>query len=99
MGDEAGRAVADDARHMAFKATVSDRSLYFKRSRSGRLMVIYRFVDDMQGSYHADDAAEFQQNVALLQKRFNIKQLKTATWMLGMRITRRRAPIRRRFNA
>lgn len=75
---------------MAFKATVSDRSLYFKRSRSGRLMMIYRFVDDMQGSYHADDAAEFQQSVALLQQRFKIKQLQTATWMLGMRIMRDR---------
>ena len=77
-------------RDMAFKATVSDPSLYFKRSRSGRLMMIYRFVDDMQGSYHADDAAEFQQSVKLLQERFNIKQLQTATWMLGMRITRDR---------
>lgn len=76
---------------MAFKATVSDPSLYYKRSRSGRLMMIYRFVDDMQGSHHADDTMEFEQNVALLQKRFNIKQLKTATWMLGMRITRNRA--------
>ena len=75
---------------MAFKATVSDPSLYFKRSRSGRLMMIYRFVDDMQGSYHADDAAEFQQSVALLQERFRIKQMETATWMLGMRITRDR---------
>jgi len=75
---------------MAFKATVSDRSLYFKRSRSGRLMMIYRFVDDMQGSHHADDAQEFQESVALLQKRFNIKQMQTATWMLGMRIVRDR---------
>jgi transposase InsO family protein len=75
---------------MAFKATVSDPSLYRKRSRSGRLMMIYRFVDDMQGSFHADDAAEFQESVALLQKRFNIKQMGTATWMLGMRITRDR---------
>jgi hypothetical protein len=75
---------------MAFKATVSDPSLYRKRSRSGRLMMIYRFVDDMQGSHHAEDADEFKENVALLQARFNIKQLKTATWMLGMRITRDR---------
>lgn len=75
---------------MGFKAAVSDPSLYFKRSRSGRLMMIYRFVDDMQGSHHAEDAAEFQQSISLLQKRFNIKQLKTATWMLGMRITRDR---------
>jgi hypothetical protein len=76
---------------MGFKATVSDPSLYFRRSRTGRLMMIYRFVDDMQGSHHADDAAEFQQSVELLQQRFNIKRLKTATWMLGMRITRNRA--------
>jgi hypothetical protein len=75
---------------MAYKATVSDPSLYCKRSRSGRLMMIYRFVDDMQGSYHADDAAEFSQSVKLLQDRFRIKQLQTATWMLGMRIVRDR---------
>jgi transposase InsO family protein len=75
---------------MAFKATVSDPSLYHKRSRSGRLMMIYRFVDDMQGSYHADDTAEFEESVALLQRRFNIKKLSTATWMLGMRIRRDR---------
>jgi hypothetical protein len=75
---------------MGFKATVSDPSLYFKRSRSGRLMMIYRFVDDMQGSHHADDAAEFQECVKLLQDRFRIKQLQTATWMLGMRIVRDR---------
>ena len=75
---------------MGFKACVSDPSLYFKRSRSGRLILIYRFVDDMQGSHHADDEAEFRECVKLLQDRFNIKQLKSATWMLGMRITRDR---------
>lgn len=75
---------------MKFKATVSDPSLYVKRSRTGRLMMIYRFVDDMQGSFHLDDTDEFQQSVKLLQERFQIKQLQTATWMLGMRITRDR---------
>jgi transposase InsO family protein len=73
-----------------FKATVSDPSIYFKRSRSGRVMMIYRFVDDMQGSFHREDTAEFQEHVATLEKRFNIKTLKSATWMLGMRITRDR---------
>jgi hypothetical protein len=75
---------------MAFKAAVSDPSLYFRRSRSGRLLWIFRFVDDMQGAYHADDAAEFQEYVKLLQERFRIKQMQTATWMLGMRISRDR---------
>ena len=75
---------------LGFKATVSDPSLYFKRSRSGRLMMVYRFVDDLLGGRHAHDAAEFQENVVLLQKRFGIKMLANASWMLGMRITRDR---------
>jgi hypothetical protein len=75
---------------MGWKATVSDASFYFKRSRTGRLMMIYRFVDDMQGSFHADDAAEFQESMRKLQQRFDIKQLQRSSWMLGMRITRDR---------
>jgi hypothetical protein len=75
---------------MGFKATVSDPSLYFKRSRSGRLMMIYRFVDDMLGSAHPADAAEFREYVALLENRFKIKTMDSASWMLGMRITRDR---------
>jgi hypothetical protein len=76
---------------MAWRATVSDPSLYFKRSRTGRLMMIFRFVDDMQGSFHAEDSEEFHASMALLQRRFNIKSLGPAEWMLGMRITRDRA--------
>jgi hypothetical protein len=75
---------------MGWKATVSDPSFYFKRSRTGRLMLIYRFVDDMHGQYHAEDAAEFAESSAKLAERFNIKKMDTATWMLGMRITRDR---------
>jgi len=75
---------------MGWKALVSDASFYFKRSRSGRVMLIYRFVDDMQGSYHAADRDEFRESVALLQQRFNIKQLRQESWMLGMRIRRDR---------
>jgi len=75
---------------MGWKALVSDASFYFKRSRSRRVMLIYRFVDDMQGSYHAADTDEFHESVALLQKRFNITQLQKESWMLGMRIQRDR---------
>ena len=75
---------------MGWKATVSDPSLYFKRSRTGRLMLIYRFVDDMQGQRNAEDAAEFEEYAGMLRERFNIKQIQTATWMLGMRISRDR---------
>ena len=77
---------------MGWRASVSDPSLYLRRSKTGRLMLIYRFVDDMQGQYNkAADEAEFTEHADKLRERFNIKQLKTASWMLGMRITRDRA--------
>jgi hypothetical protein len=53
-------------------------------------MLIYRFVDDMQGQYCREDTAEFEESSRMLRERFNIKQMATATWMLGMRITRDR---------
>jgi hypothetical protein len=77
-------------KEMGWTATVSDPSFYWKKSGTGRLMLIYRFVDDKQGAHHRDDAEEFRGYVAMLKERFNIKQMETATWMLGMRITRNR---------
>ena len=75
---------------MGWTPTVSDPCFYFKRSRTGGLMLIYRFVDDMQGQCSREDAAEFKENTDMLRERFNIKQMETSTWMLGMRITRDR---------
>jgi hypothetical protein len=76
---------------MGWTPTVSDPSFYYKRSRTGRLMLMYRFVDDLQGQRNAADAAEFKESSDMLRERFNIKEMETATWMLGMRITRDRA--------
>ena len=75
---------------MGWKATVSDPSFYYKRSKTGRLMMLYRFVDDMQGQHHAADTEEFEQSTGILREQFNIKKMQTASWMLGMRITRDR---------
>ena len=44
-------------KEMKWKPTVSDPSFYYKRSRTGRLMLIYRFVDDMQGQHNKIDAS------------------------------------------
>jgi hypothetical protein len=76
---------------LKFKATISDPSFYVRRSKSGRILLIYRFVDDFQGQHRQEDEEEFEIAAALLQKQFNIKKIATATWMLGMRITRNRA--------
>lgn len=75
---------------MGWKATVSDPCLFFKTSRTGQLMLLFLFVDDMQVGFQAEDEAEWQESHALLQQRFNITNLGDSTFMLGMRITRDR---------
>jgi hypothetical protein len=75
---------------LGYKATVSDPCLFFKRSRTGRLMLLFLFVDDFQSSYHATDRAEWGALKALLVERFKTKDLGASTWILGMRIQRDR---------
>lgn len=75
---------------IGFKATVSDPCLFFRRSRSGRLILLFLFVDDFQISFHRDDAPEWNQLKAQLVKRFNTKDIGESTWILGMRIHRDR---------
>ena len=76
--------------HMGWQATVSDPCLFHKTSRTGQLMLLFLFVDDMQVSFQSEDEAEWQESHTLLQQRFNITNLGESTFMLGMRITRDR---------
>ena len=75
---------------LGFKATVSDPCLFFKRSQSGRLLLLFLFVDDMQVGYHKIDLVEWSALKAQLVRRFNTKDMGASTWILGMRITRNR---------
>ena len=75
---------------LGYKATVSDPCLFFKRSRTGRLMLLFLFVDDFQSSYHFEDKSEWNELKAKLIDRFNTKDLGPSVWILGMRITRNR---------
>jgi hypothetical protein len=77
--------VADD---LGYQATVSDPCLFFRRSKTGRLMLLFLFVDDFQTSYHPEDKAEWDALKAKLVDRFKTKDLGASTWILGMRITR-----------
>ena len=76
---------------LGFKACVSDPCLFHKRSRTGRLMMLFLFVDDFQVSFHREDRAEWNELKAMLVSRFNTKDMGPSTWILGMRITRDRA--------
>ncbi|MGA8134569.1 MAG: reverse transcriptase domain-containing protein [Pseudomonas gingeri] len=75
---------------LGFKATVSDPCLFWKRSHTGRLMMMFLFVDDFQTSFHRDDRNEWNGYKAQLVKQFNTKDMGESKWMLGMRITRDR---------
>lgn len=75
---------------LGFKASVSDPCLLYKRSRTGRLILLFLFVDDCQVSYHAEDRQEWNELKAMLVERFRTKDLGPSTWILGMRIVRDR---------
>lgn len=75
---------------LGFTASVSDPCLFYKRSKTGRLMLLFLFVDDMQFAFDAKDEAEYEELHAALRKRFNITNLGESKFMLGMRITRNR---------
>lgn len=75
---------------MGWQACVSDPCLFFKKSRSGRLMMLFLFVDDMQAAFDRADEAEWTESKAQLKQRFDVKDLGESKWMLGMRITRDR---------
>jgi len=78
-------------RTLGFTPTVSDPCLYTQRSKGGQLMMLFLFVDDMQVSFHRDDAAEWAGLKERLLARFDTKDMGTSTWMLAMSLKRNRA--------
>ena len=75
---------------LGFKATVSDPCLFWKTSRTGKLILLFLFVDDMQAAYDKADAAEWAEAQKQLWERFKITDLGESKFMLGMKITRDR---------
>ena len=69
---------------LGFVPTVSDPCLYVFKSKGGRLIILFLFVDDMQVSFHRDDAEEWSALKATLLKRFDTKDMGSSTWMLAM---------------
>jgi hypothetical protein len=75
---------------LGFTACISDPCLFFKRSRTGRLLLLFLFVDDMQAAVRKEDRPEWAEMFRKLRARFNITDLGESKFMLGMRITRDR---------
>lgn len=75
---------------MGFHACISDPCLFYKRSRTGQVMLLFLFVDDMQGAYCKADEEEWAESKKKLKDKFEVKDLGESKWMLGMRISRDR---------
>lgn len=76
---------------LGMRACVSDPCLFHKQSRSGQLMLLFLFVDDIQFAYDTADEKEHDELHAALKVRFNVTTLGESKFMLGMRITRDRS--------
>lgn len=76
---------------LAFQATVSDPCLFWKKSRTGQLILLFLFVDDMQVAFDKSDEGEWSEDHEKLWRRFNITDLGESKFMLGMRIRRDRS--------
>ena len=77
-------------KELGFTQSVSDPSFFFKRSRTGKLMTIFLFVDDFQAGTDPADRNEWNECLQKLREEFNIKYMGEPSWLLGMRISRDR---------
>ena len=78
-------------RSLGFTRLVSDPCVYLKRSRTGNLLIISVYVDDIPSAFHNSDRAEWEEIKQKFHARFAIKFLGAADWFLNMRITRDRS--------
>jgi hypothetical protein len=69
----------------------SDTCLYVKRSRTGGLILLPVFVDDVFPACSKEDKAEMLADLAVLMHKYDIKELREADVVLGMRVTRMRS--------
>ena len=76
---------------LGYAACVSDSCLYHRRARSGRVMLLGLFVDDILSAYAREDEAEWLQLKARFMSKYVMKDLGAALLVLGMRVTRQRS--------
>ncbi|OMP10529.1 Reverse transcriptase, RNA-dependent DNA polymerase [Corchorus olitorius] len=75
---------------LKFHATASDPCVFWRKSATGRMILLFLFVDDMQVAFDKHDEDEWNEAHRALKDRFNITDLGESKYMLGMKITRDR---------
>jgi hypothetical protein len=75
---------------LGFTRCVSDTCVYVKRSRTGNMMILSVYVDDIPSGHLPIDELEWQEIKQAFYQKFKIKFVADADWILNMRITRDR---------
>lgn len=75
---------------IGFKRLKTDPCLYTKISKSGKVIVLFVFVDDIVIAYHRTDKQEWMNYHSIITTRYKIKDLGDVQWVLGMNVTRDR---------
>jgi hypothetical protein len=86
--EELSRFVEED---LGFTRCKSDTCLFVKKSRSGRVIILGVFVDDLLPEFHAEDRSEWNEYQKRLVDKYGVKDIGDAAWTLGMEIVRDRA--------
>lgn len=76
---------------LGFKQMITDPCIYFKKSRTGKLIVIFLYVDDQSIAYSIEDEAEWFEIKKNISDTYKIKDIGECEWILNMKITRNRA--------
>jgi hypothetical protein len=87
-GREWGKLLRSFLLEQSFTQLRSDSCVYVKRAASGGLMLVSTYVDDIPSAVDASAAAEWGDIKRHFERRFDIKFLGDAEWLLNMRIAR-----------
>jgi hypothetical protein len=84
------RTLNDFILSLFFVQCASDNCVYFKFSKTNKIIIIAIFVDDILIIYDPDDQDEWNEYQTQFTIKFNTKTLGQASWILGMSIVRDR---------
>lgn len=76
---------------LGFSRCKGDTCVFTKQSKSGRVLLMGVFVDDIVPLFHREDRVEWNALQQELVKKYEVKDMGDASWVLGMELTRDRS--------
>ena len=75
-----------------YSSCVKDTCLYWKKTKTGKLIIIGLFVDDITALFHDDDAREWNDDKQKLKKKYDLSELGELHHILGMKVSQSSTP-------